>query len=366
MIVRISALSFFMAIALVVASAPLSAALVLTDKSQVPVDLAAPMPEAVRGKLATSSVKPDDDEKPFFEKLEKTERVTGSLLSPYNIAGKQGKYVSWFGIVRKIVQDPKTQKSTLKVQHLYSDGLSDTHCMSVSVNGSGDFLVQANGTKLPIMPLRLLRVYGKVIAYKGSLPVVEAEFIKEWEWGNFNFMVYGPKKGNPEWDKLLKAPEKKIYEAFPAPAYYRERLGEAPSRIYDLLTEKQRLDYACSLGTASSGESAMARDLAAPKYVGTMARPASHMLNQSMPVVFAFKQAEEYVEFKSGGSHAREIVSKHDVYGLDPNTQLKVLSYKLFDGSLVALYEVKVLSGKSKGQTCWVPGFAIEPEPASK
>jgi hypothetical protein len=337
-------------------------AIVLTDGSTVPVDLASPMSDPTPGVLATTGVPLDAEEKTCFDKLEPAERTTGSLLAAYSLAGKTGKYVSWFGIVRKAESDSKTNETVLTVEQKFSDGLTDTHILTVSIHGAGDFQTRAKGSQLPIMPLRLVRVYGTVTAYKGEVPVVSADFIKEWDWGNFNFMDYGTDKGNPEWAKLIKVPEKKIYTAFPGPDYYRERLGEAPTRIYEILSDKQKRAYAESFDASYSKEAPMARALVAPKYMGKRARVTSR-LSKSMPLVLGFRHPEEYLDFRAGGERAKSVMDKKDLCGIEPETSVQIVSYKLFDESVIAIYEVKPEAGQFKDESWWLPGFALEPLP---
>ena len=39
------------------------------------------------------------------------------MLSDYSINGKKGKFVGWFGIVRKIEEDPKLNQTNLLLEH---------------------------------------------------------------------------------------------------------------------------------------------------------------------------------------------------------------------------------------------------------
>jgi hypothetical protein len=59
--------------------------------------------------------------------------------------------------------------------------------------------------------LSLIRAYGVVMSEENSIPVVQADYAGQWDWGRFTFlMVYGPQKGNKQWKKLNKVKEDKI------------------------------------------------------------------------------------------------------------------------------------------------------------
>jgi hypothetical protein len=75
------------------------------------------LPRPPPGTLGTASYKPTTKEEKFFAKLADDERTTGSMLSDYSINGKKGKFVGWFGIVRKIEEDPKLNQTNLLLEH---------------------------------------------------------------------------------------------------------------------------------------------------------------------------------------------------------------------------------------------------------
>lgn len=179
--------------------------------------------------LGTSSYEPTAMEKPFFSKLSAKEQTTGSMFDDYSITGKTGTHVGWFGIVRKIEENTTTQETRLLVEMKYFDGLTDTHIMALSFNGAGDFLATLGGVGLGIKPLSLVKVYGVVGREDKSIPLVKAEYVRQWDWGQFTFlMVYGSQKGNTQWKKLNKVDENHIYNPFPTPKYYEDRLGPRP------------------------------------------------------------------------------------------------------------------------------------------
>jgi hypothetical protein len=183
------------------------------------------LPKPPRGTLGTGDYQPMPKEKEFFAKLGQGERTTGSMFEDYSINGKKGKYVGWFGIVRKIEEDAKLKQTRLLVEHKYFDGLTDTHILALSFNGGGDFNCVLSGTGFDIKTLNLVKVYGMVTAEDKSVPTIEADYLRQWEWGRFTFFdLYGEQKGNKEWQKLNKVKDR-IYNPFPDQKYYEDRLG---------------------------------------------------------------------------------------------------------------------------------------------
>jgi len=195
-------------------------------QEKTPVENSQSLPRPPTGTLGTASYKPTDMEKPFFAKLSEKEQTTGSMFENYSITGKKGTRVGWFGIVRKIDEDAAKQETKLLIEMKYFDGLTDTHIMALSFNGGGDFLATLKGTGLGIKHLSLVKVYGIVERENNSVPEVKADYVRQWDWGQFTFlMVYGEQKGNKEWKKLNKAGEERIYNPFPTQKYYEDRLG---------------------------------------------------------------------------------------------------------------------------------------------
>jgi len=185
-----------------------------------------PLPRPPAGTLGTKGYETTEKEKPFFAKLAADERTTGSMFADYSITGKKGKYVGWFGIVREIEEDKRSQQTKLLVEMKYFDGLTDTHIMALSFNGAGDFTAELSGIGLGLKPLSLVKVYGSVTGEPAGVPSVKAEYVRQWDWGLFTFlMVYGEQKGNTAWKKLNKASEDRIYNPYPSAKYYEDRLG---------------------------------------------------------------------------------------------------------------------------------------------
>jgi hypothetical protein len=197
-----------------------------TAQEKTPVENSQSLPRPPAGTLGTTGYAPTAMEKPFFAKLSAKEQTTGSMFEDYSITGKKGVYVGWFGIVRKIDEDAAKRETKLLIEMKYFDGLTDTHIMALSFNGGGDFLATLKGVQLGIKYLSLVKVYGVVERETNSIPEVNADYVRQWDWGQFTFlMVYGEQKGNQEWKKLNKVDEKRIYNPFPTQKYYEDRLG---------------------------------------------------------------------------------------------------------------------------------------------
>ncbi len=179
--------------------------------------------------LGTKKYAPSKKESEFFDRLASDENVTGGIFGDYSITGKVGKYIGWYGIVRRIKESKEKGTTELLVEMKYFDGLTDLHIMAVSFNGAGDFEAILLGTGHDIKPLSFVKVYGQVEKEVESVPYVSACYVREWDWGTFTFlMAYGEQKGNTAWQKLNKVPLDDIYDAWPNGAYYEKRLGERP------------------------------------------------------------------------------------------------------------------------------------------
>ena len=180
------------------------------------------------GSLGTCQYTPTTAEHAFYANLSQPEMVTGSFMKPYSIHHKKDTYVSWYGIVRGITRDEKTNRVRLLLEQKFSDGLTDCHIMLVSVSGDGDFLVDADPAgPAAIPPLALVRVYGKVLSEDGGVPVVDAVYIRVWPWFTFTVTDLGPKDhGNPKWRKLCQVCNDRVYKPYPNEDYYRRLLGD--------------------------------------------------------------------------------------------------------------------------------------------
>jgi hypothetical protein len=185
-----------------------------------------PLPNPQPGTLGTTSYQPTELEAPFHKKLSASEIAPGDMFKDYSITGKVGTYVGWFGIVRKEEADAARHEVRLLIEMKYFDGLTDTHILALSFNGAGDFVAVLSGDHPGIKLLSLVRVYGRVEKETDALPQVTAEYVRDWDWGLFTFlMAYGKQKGNTEWRKLNKVDLQRIYHPFPDMNYYVDRLG---------------------------------------------------------------------------------------------------------------------------------------------
>ena len=148
-----------------------------------------------------------------------------------SLRGHVGKRVAWFGIVRNVEEHKNRRETVLDVEMKFSDGLTDLHQQVVSLYGAGDFHVVIPGTGYRIKRLALVRVYGKVEHESDGVPVVSPEFVRIWDWKLFAFMPYGTDHSNPNWVKLRKMDESRIYSSRPDVAYYEQILGGAMSSV---------------------------------------------------------------------------------------------------------------------------------------
>jgi hypothetical protein len=196
------------------------------SSAQLIVEESKPLPPPAQHVLGTIDYRPTAQENPFFERLGEEDRRTGDIMQEYSLQNKTGKYVSWCGIVRTIKNDFKALTTTATVEMKFFDGSQDSHMMSVDWHGDGDFTVDMN-TCVDIPLLSLIRVYGKVNNYKNGIPNLNAEYIRIWPWGLFNFMNLS-EHGDNHWTKLSKVDEKDIYSAYPNFKYYSDRLGTPP------------------------------------------------------------------------------------------------------------------------------------------
>lgn len=204
-----------------------------------------PKPLKRTGSLGTCGYKPRSAEEKYAEKLDKSERLTGSFMDekPYTIHKKKGVYISWFAIVRGVARDEKAENQyRLLLEHKFFDGLTDCHIMLVSAAGDGDFeatLVSDNIDSVPL--LSLVRVYGRVIEEKERVPHVEADYIRVWPWYTFTLTDLGPQDhGNPKWRKLCKPCQSgRVYNPYPTEGYYKDVLGDPKASEPEIGAGKQ-------------------------------------------------------------------------------------------------------------------------------
>jgi hypothetical protein len=132
--------------------------------------------------------------------------------------------------VRQVEEHKNRRETVLDVEMKFFDGLTDPHQQVVSLYGVGDFHVVIPGTGYRIKRLALVRVYGTVEretgeCESGGVPVVSAEFVRVWDRKLFAFMPYGKDNSNPNWVKLRKMDESRLYGLHPDVPYYEQILG---------------------------------------------------------------------------------------------------------------------------------------------
>lgn len=140
----------------------------------------------------------------------------------FSLTSHVGEYVSWFGLLRKLEKSGTGYR--LILQNKYSTGMTDLHIQTVSVFGAGDFDVFVHAENLDLLPLVLVKVYGKVIAEKDGRPEIEAEFVRYWNWMYFNFSDYGKDKNLSAFDRDLDLSKIRIYSSRVDPYYYPARI----------------------------------------------------------------------------------------------------------------------------------------------
>lgn len=202
--------------------------LAATCEAQTPMDIQPVKALERTNSLGTCGYNSTEKETPFFKKLEPSEQATGSFLGEYDIHKKQNKYVSWFGIVRGVLDAKPDGSMTLLLEQKYFDGLTDCHIMLVSHAGSGDFQATLGPIEGVIPALTLVRIYGKVDGEKNGVPHLAVDYVRVWPWGTFTFTDMGPRdKSNPEWAKFCKICKKgRIYNPYPDRNYYLGMLGD--------------------------------------------------------------------------------------------------------------------------------------------
>lgn len=150
-------------------------------------------------------------------------------IKEYKLIDQAGEYVGWFGIVREVSHDNKSKHTRMLIEHKYFDGLTDLHLQVVSIYGAGDFAVQFSNKVENVLPLSLVRVFGKVSKGKDNIPEIAPEYVRVWDWGLFTFMDYSIDKSNPKWVKLRTVSGERVYSSRPTKKYYEDRLGKRDS-----------------------------------------------------------------------------------------------------------------------------------------
>ena len=185
------------------------------------------------GAVGTCEYSPTATEKTFYDRLNEADRTTfhskpsdEGEKSAFTLRGHNGKFVSWFGVVRDIKRNANNSGAILLIQNTYFSGVTDCHIQTVEINGAGDFEIELSELPEELIPLVLVRVYGIVSRESDGRPVVKADFVRVWHFGQYNFMDFGEDHSNPEWRKRIKLPPgERIYHIGASAKYYAERLG---------------------------------------------------------------------------------------------------------------------------------------------
>jgi hypothetical protein len=218
--------NLLLSVAICLSPLAFSQAAVGADKTNGPdkfVEHSQPIRRTSEG-LGTIMYRPTDVEKRAIKAYTDGELASGSPESG-TLKGKPGRRVAWFGIVRDVHEDKAKNETRLRVEMKYFDAMTDLHLQIVSLYGAGDFEAVIPGTGHGIKNLSLVRVYGKVVGETAGLPLVSAQFVRDWDWGLFAFMDYGSDKSNPQWVKLRKVDKFHIYSGEPDQQYYEDRIG---------------------------------------------------------------------------------------------------------------------------------------------
>jgi len=182
--------------------------------------------------VGTCEYEPTKTEKIWFDRLSEDDRVTyesmpdDGISSKFTLSGHRDQFVSWWGIVRNIERHPDGTHARLLIQNTYGDPLTDCHTQTVDIGGAGDFETVMTPIPKDLIPLVLVRVYGKVTDEHDGRPVITADYLRVWHWFQFNFMAHAADHGNPEWKKRRKLEEDdRIYHIGVSLKYYADRLG---------------------------------------------------------------------------------------------------------------------------------------------
>ncbi|MCE9636296.1 MAG: hypothetical protein K8T90_11390 [Planctomycetes bacterium] len=167
---------------------------------------------------------PTPREEPF------TWRIAGPVVAKMD--DPVGTFVAWFGIVRGVEQDAVGGRTRVWVEGKYFDGATDPAVLCMDFNGGGDFVATLTGPRVTLIPLSLVHVYGTVTSREGGLARIAAEYVREWDWGEFRFVsARGEQRGSERWRKLCTVPidDASMADPSPSPSYFIERLGARSS-----------------------------------------------------------------------------------------------------------------------------------------
>jgi len=80
-----------------------------------------------------------------------------------------------------------------------------------------------------------VRVYGTVAREENGLPVIKADYLRVWHWGQFNFYNFGEDRGNARWKKNGTCDPDSTFEMNKQGRnYYKECIGPTPEQWNEL------------------------------------------------------------------------------------------------------------------------------------
>lgn len=179
------------------------------------------------GLLGTMQYQPTKREASHYKRLPEKARVmvqNPGMDLKFSLPGHDGEFVGWIGIIRVIETEAGTTKLT--IENKYYHDLTDLHIQTVLFSGAGDFRAHVPAVSPDLLPLSLVRVYGKVVGQENGLPLVKVEYMRVWQWFQFNFMDHGEEDhSNPKWREHAHLDGLRIYSSRVSPEYYIDRLG---------------------------------------------------------------------------------------------------------------------------------------------
>jgi hypothetical protein len=208
----------------------------------------------------TGLYEPTEVEKRFFDKLgrdaQSTVKSKGGepFQSNFQLRGHVGQFVSWFGIVREVAHEVSRCGGSLLIENKYFQMGKEDPPQTVSINGGGNFRAQLTSFT-ENLPLSLVRVYGTVVREDNALPIVQAEYIRVWRWGEFDFDDYGADDADPRWKKNIKLkPNDPVHQAQLSAEYYIERLGPSADQGQAIKEFFKRVDAMHNLDLSPTEE----------------------------------------------------------------------------------------------------------------
>jgi hypothetical protein len=197
-----------------------------------------PPPTFIGG--ATCGYGPTNIEKQFYERLGEAGQITtqdkpgesNDTSNAFRLQGHQNQFVSWWGIVRGIRRNEQGQGGRLLIENKYFHRYTDCNFQTISINGGGDFDTDVTDITEDLVPLILVRVYGTVRDDSRERPLIKANYVRAWHWGQFRFTDFGEDRGNPEWKKNAKlTPAENPYIIKDGGTYYRDHLAPTAEQL---------------------------------------------------------------------------------------------------------------------------------------